>query len=299
MGAAPDRAWIVVNSGERVIEAERGRPLLFALMRAGILIPSACGGHASCGQCRVRVSAGAPPPTAEERRFILPAEEVLAQIPTQTLLARRYSAEVVSIRDAARDLREIRLGLRAPEAIRFSAGQYVQLFLRGTEDDGEPIDRAYSISSPPSSGDAVAVNGPFGEFTIGAGDRDLVFIAGGSGMAPVRGMLLDLEERRDPRSAVFFYSARSAAELPSHEEMRSLEQRRPSVRFVPVHSRPGAGERWTGERGGIAAAVNRLLPSVDRHEAFLCGSPGMIDACVRVLTAKGLGMEHIHFDRFS
>jgi Na+-transporting NADH:ubiquinone oxidoreductase subunit F len=127
----------------------------------------------------------------------------------------------------------------------------------------------------------------------------LLFIAGGSGMAPVRGMLLDLEERSDPRSAVFFYSARSAAELPYLEEVRSLEQRRPSVRFVPVLSRPGAGERWTGERGGIAAAVDRLLPSVDRCEAFLCGSPGMIDACVRVLAGKGLGRERIHFDKFS
>jgi Na+-transporting NADH:ubiquinone oxidoreductase subunit F len=340
MESAPGRVGIVVNAGDRLIEAERGRPLLFALMGAGILLPSACGGHASCGQCRVRVTDGAPPPTVEEQRFISPEdtargirlacqvpihEHLRVRIPGQALRARRFVSGVVSIRDVARDLREIRLALSAPEEIRFSAGQYVQLFLPGTDGDAMPVYRAYSISSPPSSrgaitlvigrvpggacstwvferaavGDVVAVNGPFGEFSLGAGDRELVFIAGGSGMAPVRGMLLDLEERGDPRPVVFLYSARSPADLPYLEEMQSLEHRLPSFRFIPVLSRPDAEDRWTGERGGIAAAVDRLLPSAGRREAFLCGSPGMIDACIRVLAAKGLALEHIHFDKFS
>ena len=60
----------------------------------------------------------------------------------------------------------------------------------------------------------------------------------------------------------------------------------------PLHSRalpPAPADRWAGEKGGLPAALTRLLPVLDDHEAYLCGGPGMIDASISALKAKGLG----------
>jgi Na+-transporting NADH:ubiquinone oxidoreductase subunit F len=66
-----------------------------------------------------------------------------------------------------------------------------------------------------------------------------------------------------------------------------------------VLSRPSPSDGWEGETGGLPAALTRLLPVLDDHEAYLCGGPGLVDASINALKAKGLGGELIFFDKFS
>jgi Na+-transporting NADH:ubiquinone oxidoreductase subunit F len=334
------RARIVVNDGARVISAAPGRPLLFALMSERIFIPSACGGRASCGQCKVRVLSGAAGYADEELPLIPEKDrqngahlacqvkvqgETRIEIPEGNLRARQFHARVTSLRDLAHDMREVTLELLEPRTMPFKAGQYVQFMIPGTENDFQPMYRAYSVASAPSSsglltlvlgkvpggvcssyvferlraGERVTVNGPFGQFFIRDSDREILLVAGGSGMAPLRGILMDLEENGVSRAATYFFAARSARDLFYVEEMRALEKALPAFRFVPVLSNPRPADDWKGERGGIASALNRLLPSLSHHEAYLCGSPGMIDASISVLKAKGLPDELIFYDKFS
>ena len=77
-----------------------------------------------------------------------------------------------------------------------------------------------------------------------------------------------------------------------------MERRLPGFRFVPALSNPLPGEPWEGEKGGITAVLARRLGTLDRHEAYLCGSAGMIDASIRVLRSRGLPEELIFFDKF-
>jgi len=336
----PPGPRIIFNDGERILDAEEGRPLLFTAMSRGIFIPSACGGRASCGQCRVRVISGGREHVREERA-VLSAEEMArgvhlacqltvsgelrVELPGAYLEARQYSARVARIRDLARDMRAVELDLVEPSTMDFLAGQYVQFLRPGTEHDPRPLYRAYSMSSPPSSaarlsllfarvpdgactsyvferlqpGERVTINGPFGLFHIRGGDRKILFIAGGSGIAPIRSMLADMAEKGSTRAATFFYSAHTAADLVYREEMRERERRVPAFRYVPVLSRPAPGDRWEGEKGGLPAALARLLPVLDDHEAYLCGGPGLIDASINVLKAKGLRDDLIFFDKFS
>jgi Na+-transporting NADH:ubiquinone oxidoreductase subunit F len=232
---------------------------------------------------------------------------------------------VASFQDLAHDMREVVLELLEPDAMSFIAGQYIQFLLPGTEKAPQPVYRAYSISSAPSSpgrltlvfakvpggacsgyvfkrlrvGDAVTVNGPFGEFYLRDSGNDILFIAGGSGMAPVRGILLDMAQNRSARTATFFFAARAVRDLFYSGELRALAKDLPGFRFVPVLSHPGPDDAWDGQKGGIAAALGRLLPPLLHHEAYLCGSPGMIDACINALTARGLRKENIFYDKFS
>ena len=333
-------ARIIVNGGARELSAEPGRPLLFSLMGSGVLIPSACGGRASCGQCRVRILSGAGRHVPEERAILTEAEmargvhlacqvrvegEVRVAIPDGYLHARQYTTTVASIRDLAPGMREIVLEIGGPVPMTFKAGQYVQFLLPGTEDAYQPVYRAYSIASAPSSGtrltllfgrvpegvttsyvfdrlsvgDQVKVNGPFGEFFLRESRDDIILVAGGSGMAPIRGMLMDMAEKRVGRPARFFFSAPTPRDLFYQEEMRSLERALPDFRFVPVLSHPTPADQWPGEKGPIAAALHRLLGTLDHHEAYLCGSPGMIEASIAALKERGLAPERIFFDKFS
>jgi Na+-transporting NADH:ubiquinone oxidoreductase subunit F len=321
------------------VTARLESPLLFGLMARKIFIPSACGGRASCGQCRVLITSGAPDHGEEERRVLSVEEiargvhlacqtrgnrELRIRLPQGYLQARHYACRVRAIRDPAPGMREVALDLLEGN-MPFLAGQYIQFLIPGTERDEKPVYRAYSVSSPPSSsqrltllmalvpdgactpyvferlreGDSVHINGPFGGFHVHDGVRDLLFIAGGSGIAPVRAMLLDLAERRVNRQATFFFSARTASDLVYRAEMSDLERRMAGFRFIPVLSHPDAGEAWTGETGGLPAVLARLLPRLDNHEAYLCGSPGLIDASRGALKSRGLTDETIFFDKFS
>ena len=78
--------------------------------------------------------------------------------------------------------------------------------------------------------------------------------------------------------------------------MKQLENELPAFKFIPALSK--AEEEWTGERGLITEVVGQLAENVPKCEAYLCGSPGMIDACVKVLTTKGLREDKIYYDKF-
>ncbi len=331
---------VIINDGERELDAEDGRPLLFSLMRKRIFIPSACGGRASCGQCRVRVISGAPPFVAEERGILRTDEmergvhlacqlratgELRIELPRGYLEARQYRGVVRRISDLAVDLREVEVELSGPASMSFRAGQYVQFVVPGTEGDPQPLYRAYSMASPPSqagrltllfarvpqgacttyvferlqSGQAVAVNGPFGSFYLREGTGPIVLAAGGSGIAPMRSILLDMAETGVRRETTFFFSARSRADLVYGDDLRALERRLGSFRFIPVLSRPLPEDHWEGEKGGLPAVLSRLLPPLADHEAYLCGGPGLIDASIQAMKARGLRDERVFFDKFS
>ena len=330
---------MIVNDGERVLDAEEGRPLLFTAMRHRLFIPSACGGRASCGQCRVRVVSPRIEHVPEERS-VLSAEEmargvhlacqvrvtmdVHVELPRGYLDARQFRGTASRIRDLAPGMREVEIDLQEPARMTFRAGQYVQFIRPGTEDDPQPVYRAYSMASPPSSagrltllfarvpggactsyvferlavGQAVTLNGPFGSFYIREGQRPLVLVAGGSGIAPIRSMLTDLAERGG-RPAWFFFSARTAADLVYAQDFRALQSRLPGLAFTPVLSRPLPEDRWEGEKGGLPSVLSRLLPGLQEHEAYLCGGPGLIEASVSAMRQKGLAAERVFFDKFS
>jgi Na+-transporting NADH:ubiquinone oxidoreductase subunit F len=334
-----DGVKLSVNGRARTVEVEAGRPLLFGLMSAGIYIPSACGGRGSCGQCRVRIDGGAPPPNDAERLLLTERDRAAGfhlscqirvsgslsiQIPPKHFGARQYTARVAGAGDLTWEIREVVLEVTGARDFSFTAGQYVQVFLPGTETSSEPLYRAYSMASPPSSkhlltffvkrepggvvspyicdqlrvGDAVALRGPFGDFRMHESEREILLIAGGSGLAPIRSMLLEMVEMSSTRTATLYFSARSRRDLFDLDELRSLEHTLTGFRFIPALSNPLPHEPWDGETGGITAVLNRRLGRLDNHEAYLCGSAGMIEASIRVLQKKGLPDELLFFDKF-
>jgi Na+-transporting NADH:ubiquinone oxidoreductase subunit F len=293
-----------------------------------------------CGLCRVKVLSGAGPCTSREEALLSGADrlagmrlacQVLVErdlrisIPDDFFNAREYKAEVVALRDLAPDIREITLQLRAPPAMDFKAGQYIQLRIPPYEQSRRTIYRAYSIASPPSArgrlelevrqvlngvgttyifkhlqlNTPVVFNGPYGGFYLRESNRSIILIAGGTGMAPIKAMLCDMQERKIRRNVRYFFGARSRRDLFLMDKMQALQQSLPDFRFIPALARPVPEDQWTGETGTIAEVLGRHLGNPCPGEAYLCGSPAMIQTCVRILQERGVAKDRIFYDTFT
>jgi len=231
-----------------------------------------------------------------------------------------YVAEVAAIEAPAPELRRIRLRLIDPPAMRFTAGQYVEVAVPGAEGEW----RSYSMSSDPAdrgtvelvvqripggrfssaldgrlrTGDRLRLRGPMGQFAVRLSHRPMVMVAGGSGIGPIRAMLCELARTGNARPVHLFYGARRRSDLFLLEELRALERDHRWFRLTPALSEPAPGEVWDGEVGLVTEVLSRALRNARGTEAYLCGSPGMIDAAIRVLIAAGCKEKHVHFDRF-
>jgi len=148
-------------------------------------------------------------------------------------------------------------------------------------------------------GQEVRMNGPYGDFHLSDTDAPIIFIAGGSGMAPIRCILFHMRNTGNKRKAIYFFGANKVKEMFMVDEMRQFEADLPDFRFVPVIATPEEGGTWDGETGLVTQAVQRNFQDASEYESYLCGSPGMIDASIKVLMELGLNESNIYYDKFA
>ena len=143
------------------------------------------------------------------------------------------------------------------------------------------------------------MSGPFGEFRLSDADREMVWIAGGSGMAPFWSMIRQMKRDGVSRETTYFFGAVQKRDLFLLDELHELESELPWFRFVPALSGPAEEDRWDGEQGLITEVVDRNIEEGTEAEGYLCGSPGMIDAATKVLQHKGIPESRTFFDTFA
>jgi propane monooxygenase reductase subunit len=236
-------------------------------------------------------------------------------IPIQTV-----QAEVAEITQLTHDIRRLVLELVDPPEMNWIPGQYAELYIPGTE-----VHRAYSMANTPASderaefiikvypggrfsglldgglkvGDGIKMRVPYGVFALREkSEDDIVFVGGGSGMAPIWSILNHMAEKGIERKATYYYGARTQKDLFYLEEAKELAERLPAeFRFVPALSEPD--DDWEGERGLITDVVMRLEGDLSGTEAYLAGPPPMIDAAIPVLMRKGVDKDSIFYDKFT
>lgn len=233
---------------------------------------------------------------------------------------RDFEARVAGAAMLTPTIRGVWLELSAP--IDFQAGQYVQLHVPGVGA------RPFSIASAPvvggatrielnvrrvpggagttwvhetlAEGGTVRVSGPYGRFFVRASAaKPMLFLAGGSGLASPRSMILELLEQGCDRPITLVYGQRTRDELYYHEELSALAERHPNFRYVPALSAEPEGGDWAGARGFVHDAAQACFEGDFRgHSAYLCGPPAMIDACVTTLMRGRLFERDIFTERF-
>jgi propane monooxygenase reductase component len=225
-------------------------------------------------------------------------------------------ATVLDVRRLTPALVELRVEVE--EAVRFHAGQYVEITVGGT---GER--RSYSLVNPPGSGRELvfcikripggvfdaALDGfapgirldleaPFGTMFLRDTGRPVIAGAIGSGIAPILSILTDAANRGVDVPIRFYYGARSAEDLVYLDEIASLSGRLPRFTFIPCLSQGSCDEVAGGRPGRITRAIAQDIPDASPFDAYLCGAPQMCDAVGRLLEAKGLPEARIHADKF-
>lgn len=150
-------------------------------------------------------------------------------------------------------------------------------------------------------GALVEASGPFGDFHVQPTDREMIFIGGGVGMAPLRAMIHEQIGLKTPRRIRYFYGARTAADLFYTEEFDAIAARHPNFKWTPALSDPAPGDRWTGATGFIHETVRASLkdhPAPEDCEYYLCGPPVMISAVLAMLERLGVEPQSIFNDDF-
>ncbi len=214
---------------------------------------------------------------------------------------------------------EARIELVDPPEFHYKAGQFI------TVPVGDVL-RSYSICSPPDDpkalyvavdvqpggpgsryfaalqpGDALKFQGPYGAFVI----RDdalphLLFIGTGTGVAPLRSMIHDLEAKgQGGRPMTLLFGVRYEDDLMYHEEFLQMAAKHPDTfTYHPTISRPAENTAWRGLTGRVTAIIPQVLPSLEGTTAYLCGSKEMLKDVTEILTGMGMDKKQIKREQF-
>jgi Na+-transporting NADH:ubiquinone oxidoreductase subunit F len=201
----------------------------------------------------------------------------------------------------------------------------------------EPVYRAYSMASapaeellrftiriatpPPSAGDdvppgvgssyifhlnpgdRVVLSGPYGDFFIKETDREMCFVGGGAGMAPMRSHIFhELGTKGTKRKMTFWYGARSKKEMFYDDEFAALAEKHPDFSYHVALSEPQPEDGWKGLVGFIHQCLYEVYlkdhTDPTEIEYYLCGPPPMIEAVEKMLDDLGVAPEMIAYDKF-
>jgi NAD(P)H-flavin reductase/ferredoxin len=162
-----------------------------------------------------------------------------------------------------------------------------------------PGGRIGALVADMTAGQPLQLMGPYGQFRLSGNDwRPALFVAGGTGLAPVMSLLEHAAATQDKRAIRLFYGARSQDELYCLDRIEALRAGLHDFTFTPVLSDEPPSSAWTGARGLVTDVLAEEVGDAFGLEAYLCGPPPMIDAAVEVLTRFGALEQDIRSDRF-
>ncbi len=251
-------------------------------------------------------------------------EDMKIQIPEELFSVKQFDYRVEFIKEVTPTIKHLRLKLPEGEEIQFKAGQYIQILAPKYKGNDEEVYRAYSVASSPldqkaielyiglvkngiattfvhdylKPGAKLTIVGPYGDFFYQDTDREMVLVAIGTGMAPIMSILKFMRDSGIKRKATFYFGARTREDLFEMETLEQLEKELPNFKLITCLSRPTESCQWTGEKGRVTDLLEKFLEDGDRKEAYLCGSPVMIDSVIPILMAKGMPEDQIFYDKF-
>lgn len=240
------------------------------------------------------------------------------------LAAKLFRTKVADLRDVTASIRELTVSCDPENAPNFKAGQFMLLRIPAYSNVSFSAFRSYSIATAPDEkgilkflvrmvpngyastyvhnylkeGDTLSMVGPFGEFYLRDSHKDIIMIAGGSGMAPMRSILKHMVHHKSPRRIHFFFGGHDEEDLFYKEEMDEMMRAMPHFKFYPCIDE--IKHHWDGDVGNVVQAAKKHLSDeeIRQSQGYLCGGPGMLNAAIAFLTEKGMDASEIFYDKF-
>ena len=318
-----------VKEGEAVLEA--------ALKEEGCVLPYGCR-NGTCGTCMGKVLSGEveyqeripPGITPQERSegkallcqarprsdLVIEVREVAAM---RDVVVKTLPCRVVGMQKLAPDVMRLYLKLPANERLQFLAGQYIDIILR----DGRR--RGFSLANAPHADEYLELHvryvpggeftsfvfnqmrekailrfqGPLGAFFLREDSlQPIIMMGGGTGFAPLKGMLEHAFYTGINRPIHLYWGARARQDLYLHELPEAWMEKYPHFRYTPVLSEPRSEDNWQGRTGLVHTAVAADYPDLSAYELYMSGPPAMIEAAKAVFVAQGLSEDRLYFDSF-
>jgi CDP-4-dehydro-6-deoxyglucose reductase, E3 len=316
---------VTVKPSNREFDVEPGETVLEAAMRSGITLAYGCR-NGACGSCKGKVLQGQVDygehaahilPDFEKKlgfalfcrakplaELVIEAREINAAGAAQ---ARKLPCRVQHIERPADDVCVLFLSLAANERLQFLAGQYVEIILR----DGKR--RAYSLANSPEENtqielhvrsmpggtftdyvfnrmkekDILRFEGPLGTFFLREdSDKPILFVASGTGFAPVKSILLHAFRSGMQRQMVLYWGGRRPADIYMASLCQQWQDEHANFSFVPVVSDALAEDQWQGRTGFVHRAVMEDFPDMSGYQVYACGAPVVVESAHADFTSK-------------
>lgn len=328
---------VTIQPSGHQFTVEDGETVLAAALRENFALPYGCR-NGACGACKGKVLAGevdygAHQPTTltpEDKAkglalfctarprtdLVIEVQEVGAakDIPIRTLPCR-----IEKMAKLADDVMALWLKLPSGERMQFLPGQYINFLLK----DGKV--RSFSLANTPEDDallelhirhvpgghftdqvfgtmkakDIMRIKGPLGSFFLRESDKPALFLAGGTGFAPIKSILEHAFHRGDARQMVLYWGARTLADLYMPELPGLWQQGHDNFSFVPVLSQPKDTDNWPGRTGHVHQAVLADIADLSGWQVYACGAPAMVEAAKKDFMARGLPEDEFYSDAFS
>jgi CDP-4-dehydro-6-deoxyglucose reductase len=326
-----------IENTDHEFTAEADESILDAALRHGLVLPYSCRGG-TCASCagkvvegHIRYPRGEPEILSEAERtvgqtlfcqaravsdLVIEVREVRSGDDIQP---RKLPCRVERIDDLAHDVR--RLWLRTPgnERLQFLAGQYIDILLRGGRR------RGFSLANAPhddelleihvrkvpggeftghvfgdlKEGALLRLEGPLGNFFLREGsDRPILMMGGGTGFAPLKGIIEHALHVGIGRPIHLYWGVRARRDLYLDELPLKWAREHEQIHYVPVLSEPQPEDGWDGRIGLVHNIALQDHPDIARHDVYMSGPPGMIAAARRDLFAHGLDAARLYYDSF-
>ena len=324
---------IDINDGKHVIEMGEGETILDAALRQDIGLPYGCR-NGACGACTSTLLSGEVEydegksvalEGADKNACLTCQAKPLSDIRLQAKLVetateievKTLPCRVDKHEELAHDVMAVWLKLPDNQRLQFMAGQYLNFVLS----DGR--ERAFSIANAPHDDELIElhirhvdggeftdfvfgdlqdkailrIRGPLGTFFLREdSDRPVIFMAGGTGFAPIKGQIEHAIHIGDKRPMQLYWGVRSSRDLYQAELAEKWAAEQDNISFMPVLSEPD--DDWSGRKGFVHEAVVADNPDMSGFDVYMAGPPPMVNAGKDAFSEAGLSTDHMYSDSF-
>lgn len=324
---------VTLENSDISFDCSKDQTILAAALAQGIELARACE-VGTCGMCRSKVVSGSVCHSDKARalttsdaalgRALLccayPKTDLVIEATIQERTgqaAASIPARVVAMESPTADVKRVTLRFPPQMSPRFEPGQFLHIAWK----DGPP--RAFSIANRPREdgtvelqigrkwngnftrhvfeemkpGDLLRVSGPYGNFRFQSSGKPVVFVAGGTGIAPIFAMLENMSSDPPDIPVSLYWGCRGADGFYLAEELRSITQRFPQFDLHTVVSEPRPD--WSGRTGFVHEACFADIGGFDGLQLYACGNPMMIDALERGALSRGMPPQDFFADKFN
>ena len=328
---------ILKNSGNS-FEMRPSQSVLAAAIDAGINLPYGCR-NGACGSCKAKLITGEVTHTDYQASAMSEAELKAGNIllccayaQTDLMLVCRETNAIAGLKprilparlakkeQLAHDVIALHLQLPASERLQFLAGQYVEFILKNG------IRRAFSIANAPHDAGFLQLHiriiaggifsdyvinelqekailrleAPFGNFFLDENSqKPVIFIAGGTGFAPVKGIIEHMLHNNITRDIVLYRGAKQLRDLYMHDLCEKWAALIPHLQYIPVLYDPAPGDEWHGRTGLVHQAVLDDIKDLKAYQAYACGAPAMVNIAHQTFVQQGLLADEFFSDAFT